>query len=120
MAVTIKVLASNRLTSSAATKQLYLAQSTTPAQSGIVKTMRFSNVSGVTLTLNVYFQPSGSTYPTNARRILPKDLSLAVGATFIDDTELTLGPGDSIYAVGSAASGTNWAECVISGEEREA
>src|SRR6266436_9780397 len=112
MALKIKVLSLVQLTSAAAAGTLYSPATSAPAQTAIVKAMRFSNVSASNVTVNIYFVPSGSTYPTNARRIVPKDLALAAGAAFTDDEELTLGSGDVIYGVASnGPASSNWLDC---------
>jgi hypothetical protein len=108
MAMTIKVLALEQLTNTTPARSLYKASATAPMKTAVVKTMRFTGVATMgTLKLNVYFVPSGSTYPTNARRIIPKDQLLPAGYEVIDDTELTLGPGDSIYAETSITGVSN-------------
>lgn len=106
MALKIKVLANDLLNGTTAAKTVYTA-SPSPAKSAMVTAMRFANVSGVQATLNVYFVPSGSTYPTNARFIFPKGLVLQNGFVALDDNQLTLSPGDSIYAAASVSSASS-------------
>jgi len=90
MALKIKVLSLIQLTFATPANTVYNPTTTAPAQTAIVKAMRFSNVSSGSVTLNIYFVPSGSTYPVNARLIGPKDLVLASGGSYLDDEELTL------------------------------
>jgi hypothetical protein len=116
MALKIRVLSMGQLTSGTPSQTLYTPTTTAPAQTAIVKAMRFSNITAGNLTLNVYFVPSGGTQ----RRILPKDLLLAPNTTFTDSDELTLGSGDAILAVASGGTGTLWVDCVITGVERDA
>src|SRR5437762_169936 len=103
MSANIKVLKATRLSwstgMSGIQSRLYYPQST--GQSAIVKAMRFSNITSVTLMVNIYFVPSTATWtsgvPSAKFRIAPKDLTLLAGQTFSDQTELTLATNESIY-----------------------
>ena len=71
MAMAIKVLALEQLTNTTHGLSLYKAASAAPMKTALIKTMRFTGVAASgNVKLNVYFVPSGSTYPTNARLIL--------------------------------------------------
>jgi len=129
MAMTIKVLALDQLgngSGMSASRSLYKASTTTPTKTALIKTMRFTCVAASgNVKLNVYFVPSGSSFPTNARRILPKDLLVAAGYQILEDTELTLGQGDSIYAETSVSGVTDpaptgaWIDFNVAGLERD-
>lgn len=91
-----------------------------PVPSGktaIVKGIRLVNTGTGSAVINIYVKRgTGTSY-----RILPKDLTLAPGAAFIDSDELTLEglagtDGDRIR--GLANSGAT-VDCVISGVERD-
>jgi len=76
------------------TGDLYTATSKT-----IINTMTFVNTDSSAITMNVYLTPSGGT----ARRISPKDMSLADGDMAILDDEITLDTGDKIQGDASTA-----------------
>lgn len=56
-------------------------------KSAIIKGIRLVNTTGSSVTVNLFVRRAtgGTSY-----RVLPKDLSLAAGAAFIDDSEITL------------------------------
>src|SRR5688572_1797657 len=111
MALSVKVIGCNRLTSVMAA-DLFLPVIAGKAQ--IVKSMRFANTSASTaVTLNVYF--TRSTGPD--RQIGPKNLSIPAGQVYVDDSEITLEAGDRIR--GSVSTG-GAVDYVISGIERDA
>ena len=114
MALTIKMLADGQIGPNPNT--VYDLNSSTGVPDGkawIVKNMRFCNTDKVAQTLNLCYVRSGST----PRQISAKDLSVAPGAMFIDDQELTLGAGDKLQAKTSPGSKFDY---VISGVERDA
>lgn len=99
---------------------LYKPTTSAPAQTAIVHCMRFTNVSSGAAKLQLFFLKSGGTIgggSPDERRLMPKDLSIAVGNTVIDDDQLTLGSGDGIYAFSDTTSAIDF---VISGSERPA
>ena len=115
MAVIIKALAQGQLPTST-TSPLYTAPpaSPGPARAAIVKNMRFVNVSGSSVTINIYFRRgSGGTF----YRVLTKDMSVAAAQLVIANEEVTLEPDDRIY--GTASAGTS-VDYVFSGVERDA
>lgn len=116
MAILIKQLGVGEITS-ATLGTLYTAPNTSPnIRAAIVKGMRFVNTSATAVQLNVYVQKVGAA-DADRRRILPKNLSLAVGALLEDGAEITLDPGDRIRAEGEASKTIDW---VLSGVERDA
>jgi len=126
MAIKVKVLAIDQITTTSP-KLLYSPATTAPAQTAIVKAIRFANLSGVIASLSLYFVPNGGTAPASlaspggGKLISPKATSVPVGALLVEDNEVTLGAGDSIYAIADApGGGSNWFEYVVSGIERDA
>ena len=105
MAYTIKNLANGQLPSSLG--DLYTVPSGTSA---IVRSITLVNTNTTTETVNLYYLQSGGT----ARRILPKDLQLAVGNSLTVDIILTLSAGDKIQGQTTTASVVDF---VISGVE---
>lgn len=106
MSIAIKSLADGQLASSIG--DLYEAPASTQA---IIKRITLVNTSDDTAkTVNLYFLASGGT----ARRIIPKDYSLAAKALLIMEDEVTLEAADKIQ--GDAASAT-MIDFVISGVE---
>lgn len=85
----------------------------------IVKSIRLVNTGSGSVAINLYVRRAtgGTSY-----RIIPKDLTLAPGAAFIDDTEITLeglttaGGEDRIRGIVPTGSTV---DCVISGVERD-
>jgi hypothetical protein len=127
MAMTVKVLALDQLDNTQTSRSVYKAASAPVPQSALIKALRFAGVAANgNVKLNVYFVPSGGSYSTNGRRILPKDQLLPAGYEIIEDTELTLGAGESIYAEATVAGVTNpapngpWVDVTVAGLEREA
>lgn len=95
MAISIKDLGTGQLASSKGT--LY----TTPASTqAIVISITLVNTDTSARTVNLYVQKDG----TNSRRIIPKDLSLAIGAQFEYTGRITLEAADLIEGDASAAS----------------
>jgi len=117
MALTIKVLANGRVPDTLG-DPVYSPSSATPAKVAIVKIWRFTNTSGGAVVLNAYFQKGGDDFdPLKARHILARDVLIPPGHSVIDDLDLTLGPGDGIYADASAG---DVVDVVVSGMERDA
>ncbi len=95
MTVAIKSLADGQLANSKGT--LYTAPTSKQA---IVKKITLVNTDSSARTVNLYFKASGGT----SRRIIPKDLSLAIGALFVMEDEVTLEAADIIEGDASAAT----------------
>jgi hypothetical protein len=115
MAVQIKSLARNTLPTPSEA-DLYAVPA---GKSAIVKSLRLVNTGTSTAVVNLWFRRGTSSSGTSYR-IIPKDLNLAPGAAFVDDSELTLEYVDSsnIDRIrGAVASGT--VDYVISGIERD-
>ncbi len=111
MALAIRVLGFGQLTSTTEADLSTVAVPTGKAQ--IVKAMRFVNTSAsASIGLNVFLSHSGS-----ERQISPKNVNVAPGAQYIDDTELTLEAGDKVRG---SLSATGTVDYVISGIERDA
>jgi hypothetical protein len=131
MAITIKSLASGRIMDQTpnppapAETAIYHAPSVEydPANdancSAIITVMRFTNRHPwQTITMNLYFRKkkqdeAGYEY---FRFLMPKNLSLAPGQTVVDTDELTLEPGDQLFA---DANITPYIHFVLSGIEEE-
>ncbi len=105
MTVDIKSLADGQLAASKAT--LYTAPAATQA---VANSITLVNTDSSARTVNLYFKASGGT----SRRIIPKDLSLAVGAEFTLNRSLSLEAADILEGDASAATVVDF---VISGVE---
>lgn len=89
-------------------------------KTAIVKSIRLVNTGNGTATINLFVRRAtgGTSY-----RIAPKDLSLAPGVAFIDDSEVTLeglgvvDTGDRVRGMASPTGST--VDYVISGVERD-
>jgi hypothetical protein len=117
MAIQIKQLKAIQL---ASTEGDVLTPSTT-SKSTLVKSIRLVNVTSNPVTINLFVRKTstGTSY-----RIVPKDLVLAAGAAFIDDSEITLEGGGGTQGVSEdrirgSASTSSAVDCVISGLERD-
>lgn len=91
MALTADHLVDGQLPNSKTT--LYTAAATV-----IVKSITLVNTDASARTVNIYFKRATS------RRVTPKDLSLAVGAAYYDETVRVLEAGDVIEGDASAAT----------------
>lgn len=105
MTLAIKSLADGQLGASKAT--LYTAPAATQT---VVSIISLVNTDSSARTVNIYFKASGGT----SRRIIPKDLSLAIGANFVHDIKVTLEAADIIEGDASAADVVDY---VLSGGE---
>ena len=87
-------------------------------KTAIVKSIRLVNTGSGSVAINLFVRRGGGT----SYRIVPKDLTLAAGAAFIDDTELTLegltAAGGEDRIRGLVPTGST-VDCVISGVERD-
>src|SRR5262245_34379161 len=110
MALALKVIAQLALT---ATSEADLTDDVTSGKALLVKSMRFTNTnSSGSVTVNVLFKRGTGT----SRQLLPKNLSLTAGATFVDDSEVVLEEDDALrYAVSG-----NGVDCLVFGIERDA
>ena len=105
MAFTIKALGDGQLASTKGT--LY----TTPTGiETIIKTITLVNTDTSARTVNLYVKPGAT-----SRRIIPKDLSLAVGAQFEWEGTITLEAADLIQGDASVATVVDY---VINGVEQ--
>ncbi len=91
MAIEILSLASGHL-AEGGTNIPVLYPSTTPATplTTIVRSIQLVNTGVAATTVNLYFNPAGSDQ-SQKRHIAPKDMTLASGASYIDDLEVTMG-----------------------------
>ena len=113
MALAIRVLGFGDLTTVTTSKQDLHTTSVPNGKAQIVKAMRFYNTSTSALVgINVFLTHGGTD-----KQISPTNLTLQPGATFIDDTEITLEQGDKLRGNLSATGTVNF---VISGIERDA
>jgi len=96
---------------------LYKPSATAPKKTAIVHGMRFTNVGSAAAKVQLFFVKNGGTAGTDERRILPKDFTVPVGYTIIDDDQVTLDSGDGLYAFADTASTMDFA---VSGSERPA
>jgi hypothetical protein len=110
MALTIKTIGFGQVNQTGGQDLSSAVQS---GKAQIVKAMRFVNTNtSSSVILNVLLTHGGTD-----RQISPKNMSLAPGAAYIDDTEVTLETNDKIR--GSVSSGGT-VDYVISGIERDA
>jgi hypothetical protein len=104
MALSIKALASGQLAGAKGT--LY----TTPALTQtIVKSITLVNTDSSARTVNVYVNTTGT-----SRRIVPKDMSIPAGGSYVFDDLVTLEAADLIEGDASTA---NVVDYVINGAE---
>src|SRR6059036_269012 len=113
----------NVIPAAAASKvyDLYTAQNTSTAKkSAIVKGIRLTNIqtspTAPPVKVTLYFNRPTSGGQYRRRLLAPTDIQLPSNFTFIDDSELTLEPGDKIQAKADTA---NVIQYVISGVERD-
>ena len=112
MALTVKTLGEGQV--GVTVSALYTVP---PDKAAIVKSMRFVNTDDTDpVTLDLYYLKSGGTHPDDARRILPAGVSLAKNSLLLEEAELTLGAGDKIEGIASAATTVDF---VFSGIERD-
>ena len=94
MTVDIKDLGTGQLANSKGT--LYTVPTATET---LVNSITLVNTDSSARTVNLYVQKDGS----NSRRIIPKDLSIAAGASFVYDSVTTLEAADLIEGDASVA-----------------
>ena|SRR5436190_19251622 len=117
MAIQIKQLYKGQLGSTEA--DLYGPGS---GKAAIVKNIRLVNTGGSAVTVNLFLKRAAAASGAGGGfRIAPKDMSLAPGAAFIDDSEVTLEyiSSSSIDFIRGIASAATTVDCVISGVERD-
>jgi hypothetical protein len=98
---------------------LYSAPNTSPTiRAAIVKGIRLVNTHATTtVKVTVYFNRPNA-FGQNRRRLLtPVDMSLPPNFVYVDDTEVTLEPGDRIQA---KTDTPNVVQYLLSGVERDA
>lgn len=108
MAFVVKLLRA-AATNTGGTTVIYSVSS--PAVAAVVNNIRFVNTSGGNVTLNLYFNPSGSS--VGQVRIFDRDKVLAAKAAIVVQPDLTMGQGDAIEA-----STTSAIHCVVCGVEK--
>ena len=92
-------------------------------KAAIVKNIRLVNTGSSAVTVNLFLKRAATGSGAGGGfRIIPKDMALAPGAAFIDDSEATLEyvSSSSIDIVRGYASAGTTVDCVISGIERDA
>lgn len=110
---------SNLIPADAPTKfyTLYQAANTTGnTKSAIVKGIRLFNNHTDAVNVSLYVNSSTDAAKFSRYPLLPEDTAIPAKSTLIDDTEITLGPGDRIQA---RASSANKIRFLISGVERD-
>jgi hypothetical protein len=88
-------------------------------KAAIVKGIRLVNIGAASATINLFVRRATT---GNSYRIVPKDLTLAPGAAFIDDSEITLEgltTANGEDRIRGAANSGATVDCVISGIERD-
>ena len=81
-----------------------------------MKSIRLVNTHSATVKVNLYFNRPNATGQYRRRLIGPVDITLAPGLSFIDDSEVTLEPGDRLQAKADVGGVIQY---VISGVERD-
>jgi hypothetical protein len=117
MAITIKSLYKGQLGSSEG--DLYGPGS---GKAAIVKNIRLVNTGASPVTVNLFVKRAAAASGAGGGfRIIPKDLSLAAGAAFTEDSETTLEfvSVSSIDFIRGYASAATTVDCVVSGVERD-
>lgn len=104
MALSIKTLGNGQL--AAAKGTLYTVPGATQA---IVRSIVLVNTDASARTVNLYVNATGT-----SRRIIPKDMSMAAGASFVVDEIITLEAADLLEGDASAATVVDY---LISGIE---
>src|SRR5467141_2982282 len=94
MAIEILTLGAGCLNSADAIG-VFAIDASEPAKTIVVASMRFGNASNGTRKLNAWFQKSGEA-DDHRRRILPVDLEIPAGGSYVDNDEITLAYADSI------------------------
>ncbi|MBI1839302.1 MAG: hypothetical protein HYR88_00420 [Verrucomicrobia bacterium] len=97
---------------------LYTAPNSSPTsvKAAIVKGIRLANIGATAAKVNLYFMRLNATGQNRRRQLSPVDLTLQPGYLYIDDSELSLEPGDRIQGKCDTA---NAIQFVISGAERD-
>lgn len=85
-------------------------------KAAIVKSIRLANTHTATVKVTLYFMRPNSSGAYRRRLLTPVDLPLTANYVYIDDSEITLEPGDRIQ--GKADYGAV-IQYLISGVERE-
>ena len=109
----------NLIPADSATKvyTLYKASNTTGnMKSTIVKGIRLFNTHTASVNVSLYVNSSTDASKHSRHPLLPEDTAIPAKSTLIDDTEITLGPGDQIQA---RAGSPNKIRFLISGVERD-
>ena len=84
-------------------------------RSAIAKTIRLVNTHATNaVKVSLYYNKPNANGQNRRRLLAPADILLPAGTTYIDDSELTLDPGDKIQAKADTA---NVIQYIISGVE---
>lgn len=93
------------------------ANATDNKKTAIMKGLRLINTHTEDVSISLYFnRPNTTTGQYRRRLIAPAGIVLPAGCAFLDDSEITLEPGDKIQAKASVA---NVIQYLISGVERD-
>lgn len=97
---------------------LYIAPNTSPeVRSAIVKSIRLVNThASTTIKVTLWFNKPNTNGQHRRRLLTPVDMALPPNVVYIDDSEITLEPGDKIQARTDTA---NVVQYLISGVERD-
>jgi len=88
----------------------------TAKHAAIVKSIRLANIKGQTVNISLYFNRPDANGKNRRRLLTPEGMGVASGSTYIDDSELTLEPGDKLQLKVNSANAIQY---VISGVERD-
>jgi hypothetical protein len=108
MPFTIKLLGADGI-SGAGTTALYTVPGS--ALGAVVNNVRLVNTGAASVTVNLYFRPSGGSQV----RVLEKDKSIPASEILVVKPELTMAPSDKIELV---TTGSPSLEYVVSGVEK--
>ena len=86
------------------------------AKAAIVKSIRVTNIKSQTINITLYLNRPDADGRYRRRLLAPKNMTIPPNGACIDDSEITLEPGDSIE--GECAQG-NSVHYIISGMERD-
>jgi len=99
---------------------LYKAEvpgSSTTLRAAIVKSIRLVNTAAATVKITLYFNRIDLDGRNQRRLLTPSDMPIAPNSVYLDDSEITLEPGDMIQAKTDTAGVVQY---LISGVERDA
>lgn len=85
-------------------------------RAAVVKGIRLVNIKAETVNISLYFNRPDQDGRSRRRLLAPKGMGLLAGATYIDDGEISMEPGDSLQMEASQADAIQY---IISGVERD-